>query len=242
MSTTTRRGLTGRIETQALYGDPLTVIGASGGWLHVVAPLQSTHRDPRGYPGWVPRRQVTTHQPTQAASTATVTALTAWLRDAAGNRTVEISFGTRLPVLSIGTANVRIATPTGTMLRVARSKVVVRPGTAAVYKASRASVVAVAKRFVGLPYLWGGRSGLALDCSGLTGLVFGIHGVRLPRDADDQSHVGAAVSPAAARSGDLAFYGPATAPTHVALYVSASTLIQAPSAAHPGHVWPGLSR
>src|SRR5256885_7284976 len=126
MSTSTRRALTGRIETQALYGDPLTVIGTSGTWLHVVAPLQSTHRDPRGYPGWVPRRQVTSHQPTRTSSTATVTALTAWLRDSAGNRTTEISFGTRLPVLSIGSANVRVATPTGTMLRVALSKVAVR--------------------------------------------------------------------------------------------------------------------
>jgi cell wall-associated NlpC family hydrolase len=233
MSTTTRRGLTGRIETQALYGDPLTVIAVSGSWLQVVAPGQSTSRDRRGYPGWVPRRQVTGHEPTRTTSTATVTALTAWLRDAAGNRTVEVSFGTRLPVLSTGSANVRVATPTGMTLRVALSKVAVRAGIAAVYQATRASIVALAKRFLGLPYLWGGRSGFALDCSGLTGLVFGVHGVRLPRDADDQSHVGAAVSPAAARSGDLAFYGPSAAPTHVALYVSGSTLIQAPSAAHP---------
>jgi len=233
MSTSTRRALTGRIETQALYGDPLTVIGTSGTWLHVVAPLQSTHRDSRGYPGWVPRRQVTSHQPTHTSSIATVTALTAWLRDSAGNRTTEISFGTRLPVLSIGSANARVATPTGTMLRVALSKVAVRAGTAAVYRATRASIVATAKRFLGLTYLWGGRSGFALDCSGLTGLVFALHGIRLPRDADDQSHAGSAVARSAARSADLAFYGPAAAPTHVALYVSSSTLLQAPNASRP---------
>jgi cell wall-associated NlpC family hydrolase len=233
MSVSTRRALTGRIETQALYGDPLTVVGTSGTWLHVVAPTQSTHRDRRGYPGWVPRRQVTSHQPTHTSSTATVTSLTAWLRDAAGNRTVEISIGTRLPVLSIGSANVRVATPTGAMLRVARSKVVVRSGTTPVYTATRAGIVATAKRFVGLTYLWGGRSGFALDCSGLTGIVFALHGIRLPRDADDQSHVGTAVGRSAARSADLAFYGPAAAPAHVALYVSSSTVIQAPNASHP---------
>src|SRR5947209_6702504 len=63
MSTSARRGLTGRIESQALYGEPLTVTGVSGSWLHVVAPGQPTHRDNRGYPGWVPRRQVTAHWP-----------------------------------------------------------------------------------------------------------------------------------------------------------------------------------
>ena len=234
MSTSTRRGLTGRIETQALYGDPLTVIGVSGTWLHVVAPGQATSRDRRGYPGWVPRRQVTMHRPVRTASLATVTSLTAWLRTTAGGKVVEISLGTRLPVLSSGSTSVRVATPAGNALQVARSRVVIRPTSSpAPYRASRASIVTVAKRFLGLKYLWGGRSGFAADCSGLTGLVFGLHGIRLPRDADDQSHVGKAVSPAAARSADLAFYGPSSAPTHVALYVSASTLIQAPSASHP---------
>jgi len=159
--------------------------------------------------------------------------VTAWLRDAAGNRTVEISFGTRLPVLSIGSANARVATPAGTMLRVALSKVAVRASTARVYTPTRASIVTTAKRFLGLPYLWGGRSGFALDCSGLTGLVFALHGIRLPRDADDQSRAGSAVPRSAARSADLGFYGPSAAPTHVALYVSSSTVIQAPNASHP---------
>jgi cell wall-associated NlpC family hydrolase len=230
MSTTARRGLTGRVETQALYGEPLTVTRVSGSWLRVVAPTQPTSRDRRGYPGWVPRRQVTTHAPTSATYVATVTRVTAWLRTASGAGVLEVSIGTRLPVLSTTSTTARVATPTGSILRIYRSAVVVRRATTAPLAATAASVVATAKRFLGVPYLWGGRSGFAVDCSGFTNLVYGLHGVRLPRDADDQSRAGVAVGRAGVRAGDLAFYGPSSAPTHVALYVSSSTLLHAPSA------------
>jgi cell wall-associated NlpC family hydrolase len=233
MSTSARRGLTGRVETQALYGDPLTVIGSSGTWLHVVAPRQRTHRDTRGYPGWVPRRQVTTHQPLRTTDVATVNRLTAWLRTAAGSRVVEVSVGTRLPVLATGATRVRVATPTGTTLYAARGAVVVRRSAAAALAATASGVVATAKKFLRVPYLWGGRSGFAVDCSGFTGLVYAQHGIRLPRDADDQSWAGRAVASGSVRAGDLTFYGPVSAPTHVAMSVGGTTLIHAPSAGHP---------
>ena len=232
MSTTTRRGLVGRVETQALYGDPLTVIGVSGSWLHVVAPGQRTHRDSRGYPGWVPRRQVTTHVPAKTTYVATVTRLTTWLRTVSGARAIEISLGTRLPVLSYTSTAARVATPTGATLVVSRSDAVLRWPRSAALALTRTALVATAKRFLGVPYLWGGRSGFAVDCSGLTGLVYGQDGVRLPRDTDDQSRVGTAVG-LTRRAGDLAFYGPRTSPTHVAMYVSATQLIHAPAAGRP---------
>jgi cell wall-associated NlpC family hydrolase len=233
MSTTARRGLMGRVETQALYGEPLTVIGTSGTWLHVVAPGQRTHRDTRGYPGWVPRRQVTGHVPVKSTYVATVTRTTAWLRTTAGARAVEISFGTRLPVLSSTKSSARVETPTGGTLVLSRADAVLRTRGAAALSLTRAGLVSTAKRFLGLPYLWGGRSGFAVDCSGFTGLVYAQHGVRLPRDTDDQSRAGTAVAPRAAQPGDLAFYGPRAAPTHVAMYITAAQLIHAPAAGRP---------
>ena len=233
MSTTARRGLAGRVETQALYGEPLTVTRVSGSWLRVVAPTQPTSRDRRGYPGWVPRRQVTLRAPTTTTTVATVTRITAWLRTASGAGVLEVGLGTRLPVVSTTATTARVATPTGAVLYIYRSAVVVRAAKSAPLAATVAGLVATAKRFLGVPYLWGGRSGFAVDCSGFTNLVFGQHGIRLPRDADDQSHVGSAVARAGVRAADLAFYGPSSAPTHVALYVSRTTLIHAPSAGHP---------
>lgn len=51
-----RLGLHGRVESQLLLGEPVTVThtDASGRWSHVVAPWQLSPKDERGYPGWVP--------------------------------------------------------------------------------------------------------------------------------------------------------------------------------------------
>jgi len=69
----------------------------------------------------------------------------------------------------------------------------------------------VAVRFLGTPYLWGGRESLGLDCTGLTVAAFGACGVTLPRDSDMQfGWCGTPVddwqSPGALRRGDLVFW------------------------------------
>jgi hypothetical protein len=95
-----------------------------------------------------------------------------------------------------------------------------------------AAVAATALRFLGLPYLWGGTTPFGLDCSGLTQLVYRLHGHFLPRDADLQ-HAHAelhSVDRAALLSGDLVFFGPdERSITHVGIaldrdrFVSATT-------------------
>jgi cell wall-associated NlpC family hydrolase len=228
MSTAARRDLVGRVETQALYGDRLRVIGVRSHWLHVVAVGQSTHRDSRGYPGWVPRRQVTARTPAQVATVATVTSLTTRLHHVDGRPSIVVGFGTRLPVIAGSGHDLRVATPHGTSRVVSADDVVVRPGDQAALPATVRSVLASARSFTGVPYLWGGRSGFAVDCSGFTGLVLAVHGVQVPRDADDQARAGRAVASGHQRAGDLAFFGSSTAVTHVGFVVGSDRLLQAP--------------
>lgn len=68
------------------------------------------------------------------------------------------------------------------------------------------SILAMMQRFIGVPYVWGGKSPKGFDCSGLVQFVFGLHGLPLPRDSVDQFAAGVAGS-AAPVAGDLLFFG-----------------------------------
>lgn len=154
-------------------------------------------------------------------------ARTAWLRaDTAGSRRlVRISFGTRLPVLSVGARYVRVSAP-GETRRLARDIVVVRRTGTPALAPTRRSLVTTARAFVGLAYLWSGLSGFGVDCSGLTWLDYRVHGIRIPRDAAPQSRHGTAV--AVPRRGDLLFFASGGVVHHVAMYVGQGMMIHAP--------------
>ena len=86
--------------------------------------------------------------------------------------------------------------------------------------------VATAGRLLGVPYLWGGRTSLGLDCSALVQLVLAVAGLSAPRDSDMQrNELGRLIEGdggAALRRGDLVFF-----PGHVGLMVDDERLIHA---------------
>jgi cell wall-associated NlpC family hydrolase len=89
--------------------------------------------------------------------------------------------------------------------------------------ARRPDFVAVAETLLGAPYLWGGKSSLGLDCSGLVQLSLRICGVASPRDSDMQElALGKPVSRGDLRRGDLVFWK-----GHVAIARDGETLIHA---------------
>ncbi|MFG1422648.1 C40 family peptidase [Roseixanthobacter liquoris] len=87
-----------------------------------------------------------------------------------------------------------------------------------------ADFVEVAGRFLGTPYLWGGRSAFGLDCSGLVQTALTACGIAAPRDSDQQeAALGTAVPlDAPLRRGDLLFW-----PGHVGLVEDEANLLHA---------------
>lgn len=64
----------------------------------------------------------------------------------------------------------------------------------------------IAEQLDGSPYLWGGRTGFGIDCSGLSQLVYRFMGINLPRDADLQCQQGLDLFFGQQEEGDLLFY------------------------------------
>jgi hypothetical protein len=85
-----------------------------------------------------------------------------------------------------------------------------------------ADPVEVAERFLGAPYLWGGRESLGLDCSGLVQQAFLACGQACPRDADQQAGLGRQVEARDLRRGDLVCWR-----GHIAMMIDRERIIHA---------------
>lgn len=230
MTLAQRRSLWHRADTQALLGDRVRVVALRPGWARVVIPNQPSQLDPRGYPGWVPRRQLSAVAPAASTHVATVVTRTASLRtDQAEDRALfPISYGTRLPYLGTVGRRVRVALPGGITRRLPIASVRVHQRTAPALPASPRALVRMALGFRGLPYLWAGLSGFGFDCSGLTWMDYRVHGIQIPRDALPQSRAGRHVRRADLRRGDLLFYATDGVVHHVAMYVGNGNMVHAP--------------
>jgi len=105
------------------------------------------------------------------------------------------------------------------------------------------SIVAIARKFVGVPYLWGGTSAKSVDCSGFVKSVYFMHGIILARDASQQARYGKLVDTAGDFSktepGDLVFFGrrgdeqnPTESVVHVGIYIGNNRFIHASDYVH----------
>jgi len=94
----------------------------------------------------------------------------------------------------------------------------------------RAELVSTARRFIGVPYLWGGEDRQGFDCSGLTMVCYRLNGLNLPRNSRSQYRAGRQVSKSQLKNGDLVFFATqgGSRITHVGMYIGGGQFIHAP--------------
>jgi cell wall-associated NlpC family hydrolase len=90
------------------------------------------------------------------------------------------------------------------------------------------SIIALARHFMGVPYVWGGTTPGGFDCSGFTMRIFALNGVHLQRTADCQYYQGTPVKDPS--PGDLVFFSTyLPGPSHVGIYLGGNQFIHASS-------------
>lgn len=91
-------------------------------------------------------------------------------------------------------------------------------------------IISVSRRYLGVPYVWGGTTPDGFDCSGFTQYVFDSQGIRLPRTADAQFEMGMPVRYGQWQPGDLVFFSTyEPGPSHSGVYLGDGRFISATS-------------
>jgi cell wall-associated NlpC family hydrolase len=197
------------LETQALKGERVTIYDHNDeGWA-----WGQLNGD--GYVGWIPERALSKPG---AAPTHKITAIRTFAFQAP---TIKIP---PLDTLLMGTRIAVLREERGFAITPDNSHLPLQHVGALDHFEN--DFVAVAERFVGTPYLWGGKSSLGIDCSGLVQVALSAAGTGCPRDSDMQeSGLGRALSAAEMRKlqrGDLIFWK-----GHVAIARDARTIVHA---------------
>lgn len=195
------------VQTQALYGEEVLIIGEKDEWANVILLNQPSSKDERGYPGWVPKAQITqaVDWNVQSSPIAVVTSKKAELYSEDIQPLIELSYQTILPVEGVEGDWIKVLTPTGYgMLK--NSSVIQYPSFKERCKGTGADIVAAGEQFLDLPYFWGGMSSYGYDCSGFSYNMCKANGYIIPRDATDQAKNGKSIKLAEIEPGDLLFF------------------------------------
>jgi hypothetical protein len=213
------------VVSQAIFGANVGILEQRDGWAHI--------RTADDYLGWAPLTALLPAKPYAAGDlVAEVQSLFAHIyRENSVTRhapLVTVPFESRLEVVPDPTASERwlqVRLPDGRTGWVQAGDVAINPKALTV-----AETLEFSKRFLGLPYTWGGTSSYGYDCSGFSQMLARRRGVTLPRDAQPQAEFrgGVKVDRQDLRPGDLLYFGASEKKiTHTGVYLGDGKFINA---------------
>ncbi|MGC2474523.1 MAG: SH3 domain-containing C40 family peptidase [Candidatus Sulfotelmatobacter sp.] len=229
------------VVSQAIYGSNVVLLQARGEWSKIQTPDH--------YKGWTPSRylriELTGNGYASSGPTVQVESLFANIYaepDVTRHKPVITApFETKLEVAPEGDSSkkpqqqhegwLQVRLPGQTLAWIRAGDVETDPKPLSIPES-----IELAKRFLGLPYLWGGRSSFGFDCSGFTQMLVRARGIIMPRDADLQAAWSGvtAIERADLQPGDLLFFGSSVKDiTHTGMYIGDGQFIHDTTHEHP---------
>jgi cell wall-associated NlpC family hydrolase len=223
--------------SQAIYGTSVLLVEEKEEWVKV--------RTPDDYTGWMPLTSLHRYGPNDHAyastgNTAQVESLFAKVYrepDVTKHQPVlTLPFEARLEVVAEpendGGRWIEARLPDERSAWIQRGDLGLDPRAL-----SAKETIKLAKRFLGLTYLWGGTSSFGFDCSGFTQMLMRQRGIVMPRDTNLQAAWEGfmPVKRSKLRAGDLLFFGEAPQKiTHTGMYIGHGRFIHDTTHGHPG--------
>jgi len=156
--------------TQMLLGETAKVLNITERWVEVTCDFDD-------YSGWVNKNQV---------RFLTQTEFEQWTNDTRRNPSAYYNF-------FIEGSGAELFVPVGASVIIEGENVILPDGRYSLNtkpnQLKQRDLLDTARQFLGVPYLWGGRTDSGIDCSGFIQTVYSLHGYKLPRDSRDQAHV-----------------------------------------------------
>ncbi|HEY0591321.1 MAG TPA: C40 family peptidase [Thermoanaerobaculia bacterium] len=224
------------VVSQAMFSSPVVALEREDDWVKIRTTIDD-------YTGWVRAWTLTKEDagaPYRSGRTAIVTSLFANLYREPNIEThrpvTTIPFEARLPVVGETTRDkvlyYEVRLPDGTSAFVQAGDVAFEPKPLTIDEA-----IALGKRFLGLPYLWGGTTSRGYDCSGYTQMLMRQRGYMIPRDSSVQARWegSATVDRADLQPGDLLYFGrPAEKKVnHTGMYIGGGEFIHCTRVGRP---------
>jgi len=169
--------------SQLLYGDCFKIIGIKKKWLNI-----TTVED--DYSGWIDRKQaqkITLELLQELDKKSSYSTSLVDYLETAHNSLTPIVLGSNISCVKLLNHTFK-----GNITEGEKEKI---------------NLLKTASLYLNTPYLWGGKTPIGIDCSGLTQMIYRINGYKIPRDASQQANLGETLSFIdESEPGDLAFF------------------------------------